>query len=312
MPFTNSTAAGYALLNMHAMDMYRNSPGSLRPQPAPGLTAAGWTILGYITGNDALIRNGPIGLADQTVCYGYLASRAPNELVAVIRGTDSFSEWIEDAEFLTRPYAPRIGLPPGAPAMRVEQGFWGVYATMALLDPGGVSLGLLAPAIAGVVGGAGRVTIIGHSLGSAVGTYLTLDLSRGDLQGRVAACLFASPRPGDQAFVSFFDHTVVDYRLFNYILDLVPRVPPGPDYFPLPRRTVIQPTTAEAIIRVGVACSHHVVCYAGMLDYEGTRAATTPVPDGEQGSLACILGPETGKPSLAKQLVSDLAGVAPA
>ena len=48
-----------------------------------------------------------------------------------------------------------------------------------------------------------------------------------------------------------------------------------------------------------------------MLDYEGTMKATTPVPAGEEDSATCILGPETGNPSLAKQLVSDFAGIVP-
>jgi hypothetical protein len=66
---------------------------------------------------------------------------------------------------------------------------------------------------------------------------------------------------------------------------------------------------AEANIRVSISCNHHVICYCAMLDYEGTMQATTPVPAGEEDSAACILGPETGEPSLAKQLVNDLAGV---
>jgi len=116
---------------------------------------------------------------------------------------------------------------------------------------------------------------------------------------------------GNQAFVTLFDQTIGDYRLFNYILDLVPRVPLGLGYMPLPRRTVLQPATAEANIRVNIGCNHHVICYCAMLDYEGTMQATTPVPAGEEDSAACILGPQTGKLSLAEQLVSDLAGVVP-
>jgi triacylglycerol lipase len=111
--------------------------------------------------------------------------------------------------------------------------------------------------------------------------------------------------------VTLFDQTIGDYRLFNYILDLVPRVPLGLGYMPLPRRTVLQPATAEANIRVSIGCNHHVICYCAMLDYEGTMQATTPVPAGEEDSAACILGPQTGKLSLAEQLVSDLAGVVP-
>jgi triacylglycerol lipase len=155
------------------------------------------------------------------------------------------------------------------------------------------------------------VTIVGHSLGAALATYLTLDLTRAGLRARVSACLFASPRTGNQPFVTLFDQTIADYRLFNYILDIVPRVPPGLGYMPLPRRTVIQPAGAEAVIRVGIGCSHHVICYCAMLDYEGMSRATTPVPPGEEDSAACILGPETGSPSIAKELVGAIAGVVP-
>jgi pimeloyl-ACP methyl ester carboxylesterase len=210
-------------------------------------------------------------------------------MVAVIRGTDGFVEWIEDAEFLPVGYSPQIGLPAGLPTMFVEQGFWSLYESMKLIDPAGAPLGDLAPAIATKAGAAGAMTVIGHSLGSALATYLAIDLARGPLGQRVSACLFASPRVGDQAFVEFFDQTISNYRLFNYVLDIVPRVPLGLGYAPLPRRTVIQPATAEASVRIGIECNHHVICYCAMLDYEGTIKATVPVPAGEEGSAACIL-----------------------
>jgi triacylglycerol lipase len=310
MPFTNTAAAGYGLLAMHAMDMYRVNTSLLTPPRAPGLKAAGWTILGYVTGNDTLFSKGPLQSSGQTVYYGYLAKGASGEIVAVIRGTDRFVEWIEDAEFVPIPYAPKIGLPPEPQTISVEQGFWTLYASMQLISPAGAPLGALAPAITAEARGAGTVTVVGHSLGAALATYLTLDLARGGVNS-VSACLFASPHTGNQAFVQLFDQTIVDYRLFNYILDIVPRVPLGLDYSPLPRRTVMQPATAEASIRVNVGCNHHVICYCAMLDYEETIQATTPVPAGEESSAACILGPETGSPSLAKRLVSDLAGVVP-
>jgi triacylglycerol lipase len=311
MPFTNTASAAYGLLAMRATDMYREAPGLLTPPAAPGLTAAGWTIVAYITGKDSILRKGPLQLAAQTVYYGYLAKRASGEMVAVIRGTDGFVEWVEDGEFLPIPYTPQIGLPVGSGAVLVEHGFWTLYASMRLIDPAGAPLGTLAPALTAAAGALGTVTVVGHSLGSALATYLTLDLARGGLSLRMSACLFASPHTGNQAFVDLFDQTIVDYRLFNYILDIVPRVPFGLAYVPLPRRTVIQPTTAEASIRVTIACNHHVICYCAMLDYEETMQAATPVPAGEEDSATCILGPETGKPSLAKRLVSDLAGIVP-
>ena len=141
-------------------------------------------------------------------------------------------------------------------------------------------MALLAPTIATAAGAAGPVTVVGHSLGAALATYLALDLARGGLGTRVSACLFASPHTGNQAFVELFDKTITDYRLFNYILDVVPRVPLGLGYSPLPRRTVIQPATAEANIRVTIECNHHVICYCAMLDYEGNHAGHNPGPPG--------------------------------
>jgi hypothetical protein len=92
------------------------------------------------------------------------------------------------------------------------------------------------------------------------------------------------PHTGNQAFVELFDQTVADYPLFNYILDIVPRLPLGLGFMPLPRRTVILPTTAEAAIRVNAGCNHHVICYCATLDYEGTIKVATPAPPGEAGS----------------------------
>ena len=314
MPFTNTTAAAYGLLAMHAMDMYRAQLHSLTPVPAAGLTAAGWQVVAYVTGTDTVLRRGvagPMQMAGTTICYGFAARNAAGELAVVIRGTDGFVEWIEDAEFVRIPYRPATALPAGAPAITVEQGFWGVYSSLRLVDPSGADLGVLAPAVVALAGATGPVTVVGHSLGSALATYLTLDLARAGLGARVSACLFASPHPGDQAFVMLFDQTIADYRLFNYILDIVPRVPPGLGYAALPRRTVIRPSTAEAAIRFDIGCNHHVICYCAMLDYEETMNATNPVPPGEVGSKACILGPETGESTIAKEIVGFLAGAIP-
>jgi hypothetical protein len=309
MAFSNTTAAAYGLLVMRAMDMYRAQPASLTPAAA-GMPA-GWAVVAYITGQDSILRKGPLQRSMTTVCYGYVAKNAGGQLVVAVRGTDGFVEWVEDGEFFPFAYAPTLPLPVPSSPVTVEQGFWDLYASMRLIGPTGAALGALAPAIVALAGGAGPVTVVGHSLGSALATYLTLDLARGALGNRVSACLFASPHTGNSAFVTMFDRTVAYYRLFNYILDIVPRVPLGPDYAPLPQRTVLQPATAEAVIRMDIGCNHHVICYCAMLDYEGTISATTPMPAEEQDSAACILGPEIGRPSIAKEVVSFLAGAIP-
>ena len=148
MPFTNSVAAAYGLLAMHAMDMHRIQPDSLTPDPAPALAAAGWAVVGYVTGKDVLFAQGPLRLGDQTTYYGYLARRGGNEFVAVIRGTDGLIEWIEDGRFVPIPYAPKLVLPSGQGSVSVEQGFWNIYASLAFTTPAGASLGPVAAAIA--------------------------------------------------------------------------------------------------------------------------------------------------------------------
>ena len=97
--------------------------------------------------------------------------------------------------------------------------------------------------------------------------------------------------------------------MFNYILDSVPRVPFGPDYTHLPKRTVLRPATAEASIKLDVGCNHHVICYSAMLDYELAAPFVARPPLGEEGSAKCVLGPEVGRTSLAKLLLSGIGDV---
>ena len=310
---SNSVAAQYGLLAMHAMDMYRADKENLTPPTPDRLTDEGWVLLGYILGDDHLpFKKGPIQAGGKQVCYGYAAHRN-GELVAVIRGTDGLIEWLEDAEFLPAVYAPKIDLPPGPPGVKVEQGFWSIFDTMTLTTQAGADLGRLSAAITAAVElkpEITEVTVIGHSLGGPLATYLALELARGPIGKGVSGCFFASPHPGNQAFALFFDKTVPNYRVFDYILDIVPRVPFGPDYVPLPKLTMLRPSSAEASIKLEVGCNHHVVCYCAMLDYEDTQAALTPqAPADEQNSAACILGPEVGRASLAKLLLTGIGDI---
>jgi triacylglycerol lipase len=78
--------------------------------------------------------------------------------------------------------------------------------------------------------GADTVTVCGHSLGSAIATYLSFDVAK-LLGARASACLFASPRTGGQIWTAAYAAQVSTYRLVNYVLDVVPYVP-----FDAPRR----------------------------------------------------------------------------
>jgi triacylglycerol lipase len=216
------------------------------------------------------------------VFYGVLAQSVqdPTSWAVVIRGTEGITEWIIDGKFIPVPH-------PDHPGAFVEDGFWHVFASMSLMDfTGGM---LDTNAVTGVAArvGAGRIVVIGHSLGSALATYFSQALAEKHLHGQVSACLFASPRTGDAAWVTIYDATVADYVVVNYVLDLVPHVPTRPIYQTLSRVRLLDPQTAKTAIKVDVLCDHHVICYCLMLD------ATCPMSAADRQCAeytACVLG----------------------
>lgn len=312
MPISNGQAAGFGRLSIYAMDMLATvtpgpaAPGTpappspkvnpLTPPVDPRIAKEGWDVVAYLVACDAVVGPDKRLVCGDEAYYGFVAklhdTTAMTRFITVVRGTAGILEWIEDAEFVPVPH-------PRLPKATVEQGFWSIYGSMRLVDLGGQSLGAnAANGIKGIVAGA-PLTVVGHSLGSALSTYLVYDLATDGVA--VGACLFASPQTGDSTFVQAFDRAVADYRVFNYSVDVVPRVPMGLGYETLPRATVLQPSTAEASIRFNVFCNHHVVCYCAMLDYEATM--TDPdvlVTVDDQTCAVCVLGPETGAPTIAK------------
>jgi hypothetical protein len=303
----DSLAAQMALLVMRAEDMFRrlNNAGQqnrLDPPFDPALAAA-YDLVGYLAASDALIKLDPklnkkiMQPGASTVFYGFLArSKAnPHQYVAVIRGTGSLLEWLKDAQGLPLPHDASNG--------HVEMGFSSIYDTMTFSAYGGGQfVGAPVRASKGIAGTApdGKVTVVGHSLGSALGTYLALDLATSEQMGdRTTTSMFASPHAGDVAFVDYFDQNVATYTLYNYSRDLVPTVPFALGYAALPRAVKFTPDDAQADIKYNrllpldpdnVACQHHAVCYAAMLDFHAADWKT--LPDVEQGCVACILGPK--------------------
>lgn len=276
---SNSEAASLGLLLTYAMDMYEADLASLAPTPDPRLT--NWKIVGYLTAVDSIFRQSKTIDVGGTVYYGFVAQLIgkPNVFVAVVRGTNGILEWIEDAEFISMPH------PAGG---QVERGFYGVYGSMQYRPIGGDIL----PAARGIANavGLGSLTVLGHSLGSALATYLTFDLAHeSKLGARVQGCFFASPRTGNTEFVRVFDQRVQTYQLFNYELDVVPRVPRGSGYADLPRVVWIEGDNSQAKIRFDLGCHHHIVCYCSMLDFRLQDWAQMPVLD--RSCTSCIKGP---------------------
>jgi triacylglycerol lipase len=279
------TPVEFGLLAMYAEDMYID--GKLLPNAEPRIAAAGWDIVAYLTAEDVLIPSADAPKRrltvnhDRRVFYGFLAKNKADQksFAAVVRGTDGLVEWLIDAEFLLVPH-------PRVPGVQVEQGFWSVYQTMSLADLTGVlTFQNAAEGIAKTVGAGNAVTVVGHSLGSALATYLTDDLA-GFPGITLSACLFASPRTGDGAWAKRFQPRT--YQLYNYILDLVTHVP-SLGYATLPNAAVITPKTAQTGIRLDIFCNHHVICYCAMIDCAATMPATTSPQDAK--CVVCISTP---------------------
>jgi hypothetical protein len=261
-----------------AFDMHAQSPGTLTPPADPRLAAAGWTLRGYVTGVDAIFRqDAALELGGSRVCYGLLleAIAAPGAFVVAIRGTADMLEWLEDAEFSTTPH------PAGGEA---ETGFFDLYGTLAYLPVDGAEEPLLA-GIARAVD-AGMVTVVGHSLGAALATYLTLELAG---LVHVGGRFFASPRPGNGAFADVFDKTVADYVAYAWALDAVPHAPLGLGYSPLHNLVEIRPSDSQARIAFGLGAGHHLLCYLAELDYAFQDWHALPPID--QVNAASIKGP---------------------
>jgi hypothetical protein len=239
--------------------------GSVERPPSSVPLPIGWDIKGYLSAQDSIC-----GQLGERVYYGYLAqSRLNGEFVAAIRGTIDMIEWGENGEFALKSH-PVAG--------KVETGFDGIYRTLQLDHW---------PADAGIfrhVGTTARLTVVGHSLGAAIGTYLTFDYARIPAT-RVRARLFASPHPGNAAFVTAFDSTVADYVAYAYDLDVVPRVPIGFGYSCLPKTNWLSPHTVNTRIKFSVECHHSMVSYIAMLDPARTKEAIAL----DQACAECVI-----------------------
>jgi hypothetical protein len=270
-------AAQRALLAMYAEDMFDPHPSHWNPTSAV-LQAKGWNIVGYLTAANALLGAQKIQLGER-VYYGFLAQSAarPSEFVAVIRGTEQFVEWLENCEGLLVPH-PVKG--------KVEHGFFSIYDSMRYTKataaaPNAGADPRAADGIAGALPAGATVTVIGHSLGAAMGTYLMVDAAVKIGGNAVSGSLFASPNTGDGEFVKYVDSKVATYSLYNYWADAVPRlplrIPFDPmelGFQPLPKATWITKNNRQARIDSNLQCNHHAYCYAAMLDFTSIAGET--------------------------------------
>ena len=209
-----------------------------------------WDLKGYLTVNEPVIAGSlnkrwvRVNL-NKRVYFGYILQRktGDRDLLVAIRGTSGGVEWAINAEFIYQTH-------DAYPKCKVERGFWSIYETLAIEDPktgerlhDNAAKGLLA-----LAGGCG-IAVTGHSLGSAIGTYLVEAVAEGGANANVGACLFASPRTGDVNWVNHFERAVASYRVINYLIDIVPHVPLHTDYAHLSRAEWLNPMIAKSNIR---------------------------------------------------------------
>jgi hypothetical protein len=230
----------------------------------PAEIASEWQIVEYITGANALFGTQNLGLGDRCY-YGFLARALsePDKFIAVVRGTECRVEWLEDCG---------AALIPG-PSGLVHAGFQSIYLSMRIGDKRAADVIAAYPGIK-------SLTVIGHSLGSALATYLMADIRARSPAFTVEGALFASPKPGDANFAHWVDSVMGrdNYAVFNFIRDVVPRLPIGGPFGlgfqALPGQIWLTPSMApEVHIPDGLAGWHSALTYAAILS-NSTSGAT--------------------------------------
>lgn len=154
----------------------------------------------------------------------------PGTVIFAFRGTDSFLDAWEDLFFNTATFVPASNATPDT-AVQVADGFWDIYSTSAANIPSQQQqlfalYDQLKPT---------TLMITGHSLGSALATLFTLDLSlsRPNAMPKTTYSQnFASPRVGLADFAALYarqplqkDSATRTIRVVNYY-DYVPSLPP--------------------------------------------------------------------------------------
>lgn len=296
----SSSAAGYQPLVAesfgefveYAYQMYRDNPGNLQPPPPSALTA-NYDLVAYINAVDQF--------ADDkvTTFYGYAArsKSLPTQIVIAIRGTQSFLEWIIDAEVLPVAF-------PIPNAGYVEYGFLSIIDSMTFVTPDQQQHDLASFVQTTLSGlSAPSITIAGHSLGSALATLFSALVLHNDpsINPYTTVYTFASPAVGTSAFVDFYNATVQQvYRVWNeldlvvYSLDWLYTHVNGSGHEIVPSVQQL-----EGYDFLSAECNHELITYLWLLKpdnpfvpdsggciYSPTAAAATAPSPGKQAAIA--------------------------
>jgi len=227
----------------------------------PIIAGLNYTVIQTLYSNDLSTDIDPTAAGNKCkVTMGILAQNDANanDVVLAIRGTLDIWEWVQDAKFLLRDF-PRVtgsGL--------TEDGFTDMYLSFSMdpaVDHGDAGATFYSELI-GLIPPTAQVTVVGHSLGSALATLMALDLAANS-KLPVTLYTLASPRVGDLTFSHVFNNAVPNaYRVANR-LDIVPKVPPPLMYFHVGDETELIPPKS---LKFDLGCEHHLTSYFNMLN----------------------------------------------
>ncbi|BET97961.1 lipase family protein [Xenorhabdus taiwanensis] len=278
--YTYKEAANFAAFVLYAAKMNEQNYNNPTPPADPRIKEDGWKVIAYISANDLSFSVTPreSELPDH-VCYGYVAKKvaeknhSPEEHIIAIRGTEPtiLLEDVHDGLIdFTSPWT-------RFPKIAVSQGFFSIYDSMKLtsIEPAShcdYSNFKLAEAITQFIGVNSQFTIVGHSLGAAIASYLMYEI--GPIAPNHSACLFACPRPGNEEFSKHVTQNFSNFVVFNYIDDVIPHLPPKIlGYASLDYINEFKPQT-NLDISDGLLCSHYLIDYIARLDLDVFKRVT--------------------------------------
>jgi predicted lipase len=245
-----STAIRYAELVKIAENVEPASDYSATDKQA--ISAQGYTYLQTVYGSDLTTDATPT--AGNIVSYGFLALSSSGELIAILRGTDTILEWIDDAQFyfVSNPIKGSLGF--------TEEGFTSIYKSLRMGTSS--SSETLVNAVKDYLNAEKATTVSGHSLGGALATLLTLDVAHNSKLPTPVVYTYASPHVGDYLFKDDYNDTVAtSYRMYNST-DAVPDMPLWP-YTSVKTGFKLTPDTSK--VSTSIACSHHLTTYLWLM-----------------------------------------------
>jgi hypothetical protein len=190
----------------------------------------------------------------------------PSDVYLAVRGTENIWEWLQDFNFLQRPF------PNVSGSGLTEDGFTDMYLSFSLTPAAGA--GSFVKNVVNLLPSNAMLTVTGHSLGAAIATLLALDLSVNSSLP-IGLYTLASPRVGDLTFSHLFNHVVPNaYRIDNRF-DVVPKTPPPLFYFHVGDETELLPSST---MKLELTCEHDLSSYLNMLATSIHQQAAYPIP----------------------------------